>query len=259
MSLPDEVMRAAGDFRIIRQISEIPGEPHDVASYHAMRQQETRRLTQPIWKLERSQYFLEPDDDPSWQAYLRRDWNLVRAIFEGERSSARAEAQQYKEQGVALRRLRIVQRPISDYLLWEMQWFEILAQEGIEIRTLQADRVSALENERPLPEILVDEHAFYHVQYDDSWKACGARRIGDPNIIRMATREIAALWELAEPFSHYFSREIAPRVSYRSARHVAADDYPERLTDPSVVTDSPPSPSPPKTPPRPARRDRPHR
>jgi hypothetical protein len=195
---------------MLDRVRELPGERLDRASYHALRREETQHLTRPIWKLERSQYFHEPDDDPSWQAFLAGDWAKVAEVFESERSDARAEAEKYARQGSELRRLRIVERPVSRYLLWESQWFKILAEEGTSIRILPVDKVRDLERNGPLPEIVVDEHALYDVSYDDTWVACGARRIADSNTIRQATEEIARLWELAEPFQRYFAREIAP-------------------------------------------------
>ena len=38
---------------------------------------------------------------------------------------------------------------MSPYLLWEMQWFKILAEEGTPIRVLDAGRVRDLEREAP--------------------------------------------------------------------------------------------------------------
>jgi hypothetical protein len=135
----------------------------------------------------------------------------VLAVFESERSEARAETDKHARQGSELRRLRIVERPVTPYLLWEMQWFKILAEEGTSIRVLDAEHVRDLEHDAPLPEVVVDEHALYHVSYDDeAWRACGARRIDDPEILRQATEEIAELWEPAEPFVRYFAREIVP-------------------------------------------------
>lgn len=90
-----------------------------------------------------------------------------------------------------------------------MQWFKILAEEGTPIRVLDAGQIRDLEQDAPLPEIVVNEHALYHVRYDDEWRACGARRISDPEIIQQAMLEIASLWERTEAFSHYFAREIA--------------------------------------------------
>ncbi|MCO5997769.1 DUF6879 family protein [Actinoallomurus rhizosphaericola] len=193
---------------MLDRIRRIPGQTLDVASYHALRRQETQHLTGPIWKLERSQYFHEPDDDPSWRAFVENDWARVIAVFESERAEARAEVESYARQGSELRRLRVVERPVSPYLLWEMQWFRILADEGTLIRVLDARQIESLERDAVLPEIVVDEHALYHVSYDEDWRACGARRIHDPHVMREATREIAALWESAEPFAGYFTREI---------------------------------------------------
>jgi hypothetical protein len=93
----------------------------DAESYHALRRQVSDDLSEPIWKLERSQYFHEPDDDPSWQALNAGDWPQVLAVFESKRAAARAETDKYARQGSELRRLRIVERPVTPYLLWEMQ------------------------------------------------------------------------------------------------------------------------------------------
>jgi hypothetical protein len=198
---------------MLERIRELPGKTLDAASYHALRREETEHLTGPIWKLERSQYFHEPDDDPSWQAFIAGDWSRVLTVFERERADARAETEKYARQGSELRRLRIVERPVSRYLLWETQWFKILVEEGTSIRVLGAQQVRDLERHGPLPEIVVDEHALYHVRYDEDWRACGARRIDDPDIVRQTTREIAELWERSEPFMNYFAREVAPLLA----------------------------------------------
>lgn len=197
---------------MLNRIRDVPSKLLDRSSYHAALSEETERITGPIWKLERSQYFHEPDDDPSWQAFVADDWPRVLAVFESERSAARDEADKYARQGSELRRLRVVEYPVTPYLLWEMQWFRILAEEGTPIRVLDAGHARDLERDAPLPEVVVNEHALYHVRYDDEWRACGARRISDPEIIRQVTREITSLWERAEPFSRYFAREIAPLV-----------------------------------------------
>ncbi|WP_433179912.1 DUF6879 family protein [Actinoallomurus sp. CA-150999] len=200
---------------MLERVREVPGKTLDVVSYHDLRRRESEHVTRPIWKLERSQYFHEPDDDPSWQAFLAGDWSRVLTVFESERADARSETEKYARQGSELRRLRIVERPVSRYLLWETQWFKILAEEGTSIRVLNAEQVRDLERDAPIPEILVDEHALYHVRYDEGWKACGARRIDDPDVIRQVIEEIAALWKLAEPFPQYFAREVEPLLPTR--------------------------------------------
>jgi hypothetical protein len=195
---------------MLDRIWDVPGKVLDRSAYHAPRRRESERLTGPIWKLERSQFFHEPDDDPSWQAFVAGDWDCALAAFEGDRAAARAEAEGYAKQGGELRRLRVVERPVTPYIQWECHWFKILAEEGTAIRVLDAEKVVGWERERPLPELVVDEHALYHVTYDGEWRAVGARRIDDPRLMQKATAEIARLWSVGEPFLDYFHREITP-------------------------------------------------
>ncbi len=197
-------------FRMLDRIRDIPGKVLDRPAYHAQRRQESERLTGPIWKLERSQFFHEPDDDPSWQAFVAGDWERVLAAFEGDRPAARAEAKGYAKQGSELRRLRIVERPVSPYLYWECHWFRILAEEGTAIRVLNSEKVRDHEREGPLPELVVDEHALYHVSYDEEWRAIGARRIDEPQVMRETIDDLARLWAEGQPFLDYFQQEIAP-------------------------------------------------
>jgi hypothetical protein len=195
---------------MLEHIHEIPGEALDHPTYHTRLRWDLKQLSAPVWKLERSQFFSEPDDDPSWQAFVAGDWGRALSAFEDDRASARAEAQEYARQGAELRRLRIVEHPVSPYLQWEMHWFKIIAEEGAVIRVLDAVKVCDLERSRPLPELVVTEHALYQVSYDESWKAQGARRIDDLAVREKAIAEIAQLWSAAEPCHDYFDREIAP-------------------------------------------------
>ncbi|HEX6473279.1 MAG TPA: hypothetical protein VF069_29585 [Streptosporangiaceae bacterium] len=195
---------------MIEEIRRIPGSALDRTAYHTALRRDTERLSSPVWKLERSQFFSEPDDDRSWRAFVAGDWEGTLAAFENDRAVARAEGQQYASQGSELRRLRIVECPVSPYLQWEMQWFRIIAEEGAVIRVLAAEHVRELEQTAPLPELVVTEHALYQVRYDEGWRALGARRIDDLNVRQATLTEISRLWEKAEPFSSYFEREIAP-------------------------------------------------
>ncbi|GAA1022175.1 hypothetical protein Aple_074780 [Acrocarpospora pleiomorpha] len=194
---------------MLERLHEIPGTTLDRPTYHAMRRREREQLSGPIWKLERAQFFREPADDPSWQSFLSGDWEGVLTAFENDRSAARTEIAGYTRQGSELRRLRVVEKPVSPYLQWEMAWFRILAEEGTPIRVLHAERIREHEHLHPLPEVVLDEHALYHVAYDRDGKAIGARRIADPEVMREASNEIARLWSQGEPFLEYFQREIA--------------------------------------------------
>lgn len=196
---------------MLERLRKVPGETLDRASYHEQMREETERVTGVVWKLERSQFFHESDDDPAWQTYLAGDWDRSIEIFEAERPDVRAEAQKYTRQGSELRRLRVVEHPISPYLQWEMHSFHVLVQCGMPIRVIDANLVRDREQAEPLPEVIVvGSQVLFEVRYDDTWAARGARRIDDPDVIAQVGGELAALWRQGEPLVDYFAREIAP-------------------------------------------------
>lgn len=152
---------------MLEHIRQVPGEVLDRATYHAQMARETARLTGITWKLERRQSFTESADDPAWQAFLAGDWEKSLAIFDGERADVSAEAKKYDRQGSELRRLRIVESPVTPYLQWEMQSFRVLHECGLPIRVLDGHQVKHLEREHPLPELVVVGHqALFEVRYD---------------------------------------------------------------------------------------------
>lgn len=193
---------------MLSDIKDVPGEALDRPSYHADAAEQKKRLDGPIWKLERAQAFSEPHD-PAWVAFMAGDWVGVHTVFEEDRPAVRSEAAEYAAQGSELRRLRIVERPVTPYLQWEMHFFRILEHEGFPIRTLEATSVHHLERARPLPEVVAYDRVLYDVSYDDAWRPCGARRIDDIDVVRAVREEIAGLWAKAEPLGTYFEREIA--------------------------------------------------
>jgi hypothetical protein len=191
-------------------IHDIPGEEFDRPSYHADRRRTEREIPGVVWKLERAQEFREPDD-PSWRALVQGRWRDAINLHEKDRDYARAERRRNRENSVELRRLRIVERPVTAYLQWETYFFKILVEEGFELRMLDAAHVRELEHSRPLPELLVHgDQMLYEVRYDKQGTPCGARRIDDPNVVAPVHDEIAALWARGEPLMDYFEREIAP-------------------------------------------------
>lgn len=182
----------------------------DTPGYYADSDRVVSRARGVIWKLERSQVFSEPND-PAWTAFVDGDWARVIEIFESERGDARAEAASYREGGLELRRLRIVESPPTPYLVWELHSHRIFAECGLSIRVLPAEKVRHLERNAPLPEVMVyGEEALYQVRYDDEWQPAGAKRIDNPELVAGVAAGIAELYEEAEPLLDYFDREIAP-------------------------------------------------
>ncbi|GAA0212474.1 hypothetical protein GCM10009527_005570 [Actinomadura nitritigenes] len=195
---------------MLDQIPTIPGDALDHAAYHRDFARQIEDLTGVVWKLERSQTFRELND-PSWQAFAAGDWQRSLRLLEKDREAVRGEARHNKRQGLSVRRVRVVEYPVSPYLQWELYALRMLAEEGFELSVLQADELSSLETRGQLPEVVViGKRVLYEVQYLPDWTPCGARCIRAPHIVRTAASEIADLYSRGEPLLDFFEREVAP-------------------------------------------------
>ena len=86
-----------------------------------------------IDKLEVRQDFREPGYAP-WEAAQRGDWAEALSLAESERPALARQYEQAHARGARLRRVRFVELPPSDYLLWEMTILRLRAELGEEIR-----------------------------------------------------------------------------------------------------------------------------
>jgi Family of unknown function (DUF6879) len=195
---------------MLDQIPQIVGETLDHAAYHEDFARESDKLTGVIWKLERAQTFREPGD-PSWEAFMAGDWAQALRILAAERQDIRADAQRNADRGLRIRRVRIVEHPVSPYLQWEMHALHLMAKEGFDLRVLDAVHLRDLERDGPLPEVvIIGDQVLYQVRYDARQTPCGAWAIHDPEMIRQATAEISDLHHRGEPLTEFFDRQIAP-------------------------------------------------
>lgn len=194
---------------MLERIPGIPGTEMARPAYHADFAAEFTPLTGVLWKLERAQTYQE-HGDASWEAFIAGDWEGSLALNDEERDGARAQAKSLREQGVEIRRLRIVEKPVTPYVQWEMQYFRILAEEGFPLRVLESDRVAEYERSGPLPDLnLLGERVLYHIVQEPDGTPAGARRIDDPDTITGVRHAMESLFDQAEPVLDYFHREIA--------------------------------------------------
>ncbi|MFH9393691.1 DUF6879 family protein [Streptomyces sp. NPDC017413] len=161
-------------------------------------------------KIERGQTFKE-QGSPSWDAFASGDWAGALRLIENERDAIAAYFRDAAQRDLVFRRVRVVEFPVSPYLQWEMNVFRLRSELGEEIRVLDARKISDLEREESLPEVIVlGRSVMYAVIYDDELKGAGARRFTDPGQISRTTREFEALYAMGEGFPEFFEREIAP-------------------------------------------------
>jgi hypothetical protein len=193
----------------------LPGLPAETLPLDRYRRDFQERFwrTDVSWKLERQPTFKEPGS-PSWVAMARGDWAASMRLAEELRPS-RAELQaKLDAHGIVQRRVRVVTRPLTDYLRWELHLLKIWSDLGEEITVVPAGRVRHLEPSHPLPEVLVlgdDGHerpVMYEILYERG-ELAGARRFEDPDLVARCRAEISALWHAGEALATYFAREVA--------------------------------------------------
>lgn len=106
-------------------------------------------------------------------------------------------------------RVRIVERPVSPYLQWEMHVLRMRADEGEEIRIVDAALVRDQEGDSLFPELAVISGAAYQILYTPEGVLGGALRSTDPGLVTLAAAKAAGLFSEGEDIGSFFTREIA--------------------------------------------------
>ncbi|MET8362205.1 DUF6879 family protein [Micromonospora sp. NPDC005194] len=163
----------------------------------------------PILKTERIQTFREPGS-PSWEAYADGRWEDALRIAAEPNPELVAFFKHLDQLGSGLRRLRIVELPLTPYLTWELHFLRYRAQAGEQIRVLDARSVSDWEAAAgTVPELMVvGRRAVYEVLYDSSGTPTGAEKSVEPMVVQACRTEVLGLLEKAEPFESFFVREV---------------------------------------------------
>lgn len=161
------------------------------------------------WKLERRQHF-EEQGSPSRDALRRGDWEEALRLLADRRDSLAAAAQEEKRRGYAFHRVRVVEKPLTPYVQWELHSQRQRAQHGQRIRIVPAEQVAASESTGPLPEMVVlGGRTLFQVLYTAAGVANGAIRYTDPDLVERWENYIKALYAVGEEVIPYFDREVA--------------------------------------------------
>lgn len=162
-----------------------------------------------FWKLERGQNFQEPGYD-SWEAFARGDWQESLRLIEAGRADMADYHRRVDDHGFAVRRVRVVEEPISGYVQWELHVLRMRDQFGSPVRVVGPEHVAPWEATAPLPEMYtLGDEVMYQNEYDDRGVFVSARRFTDRDLIRRCRRTIADLFVMGEPLQDYFDRCVA--------------------------------------------------
>ncbi|MGW0806332.1 DUF6879 family protein [Nonomuraea sp. NPDC002799] len=175
----------------------------DAPEYQAGFDHDYEHNTEPMWKLERAQIFYEPDV-ASWRAMMDGDWAGSLALADRMAEPLT----DYFRSRAPVRRVRVVDFPITAYLQWEMHVLALRARAGAPCRVVAAARVAALD---PLPELVIfSPSLMYEVLYDRYGGGRGGRRITDPAVVTPCLRAVEALFAEGEDLLTFHQREIVP-------------------------------------------------
>ncbi|MEV7008790.1 DUF6879 family protein [Streptosporangium sp. NPDC051022] len=169
-------------------------------------------------KLERGQNFKERGF-ASWESFAAGKWDEALSLIEEKREIYTQQFQNAAKLGILERRLRVVEFPVTPYVQWEFFVLRLRVELGDNIRVMDARNISDIEQERPVPEVVVlGDEVIYEVIYDDDGNAAGANRFTDQEVIHETSAGFDVLFDRGEGFGEFFDREIAsltpPSVSY---------------------------------------------
>jgi hypothetical protein len=163
-----------------------------------------------FWKLERRQTFQEPGSE-SWTAFVEGDWEEALRLTDARRPSMREYYQKIKDHGFRACRVRVVEKPISPYLQWELHLLRLRDELGGPVRVVTREQIDDRERQGQLPEIVtLGSDVMYKLLYDDEGLQLGGIRYTDRALIRRWQGVIYDLYAIGEDIASFFEREVAP-------------------------------------------------
>ncbi|WP_284742119.1 DUF6879 family protein [Amycolatopsis sp. RTGN1] len=163
------------------------------------------------WKLERQQHFVE-SGNASWDAFNRGDWSKALRLMEERRQALADYENRIAGHGFEVRRIRIVEEPLSPYLIWELNSLHVRFQVGGKIRVVDGGVVAGLELHEVLPELFIlGKKVIYQVLYTESGELEGAIRSDVPDLIQHWTATAGRLYDQGEDLGGYFAQKVAGR------------------------------------------------
>jgi hypothetical protein len=107
-------------------------------------------------------------------------------------------------------RVRVVEKPLTAYLQWELHSLRMRAECGERVRVVRAEDLTSAEESGPLPEVVIlGGSTLYQVLYAETGIPIGAVRYTDPELVDRWEIYIKDLYEAGEDVRAYVEREVA--------------------------------------------------
>ncbi|WP_157358199.1 DUF6879 family protein [Amycolatopsis alba] len=168
-----------------------------------------RSPSQSSWKLERRQDFRQPGH-ARWEAFARGDWDEALRLTAELRPAHEKLFREAADRGIDLFRLRVIERPLTPYVHWELYSLKMSAESGEKIRVVGSEAVVEYEQDGLLPELLtVGPDVVYEILYEESGTPNGGIRYDGVETMLKCNDFIEKIYEKGEDLISYFDREIA--------------------------------------------------
>lgn len=161
-----------------------------------------------FWKVERTQVFVERGS-ASYDAFTRGEWDRALELMREDLPRQRDYHDRVAARGTTRRRVRVVERPLAPYVLWELNLLRQRSGFGEPVRVVEADRIASWEREERLPDLVgFDDRVAYQVLYAGDGAAVGAVRCAEPDQVARWRGVFRELYAVAEPLADYFDRRL---------------------------------------------------
>ncbi|MGX1909346.1 DUF6879 family protein [Streptomyces phaeochromogenes] len=224
---PDDSIRpgtAEGGFAGIQGLAELPdgsrGPFLPVADYlSAFREDYVHDSVTVVDKVECGQHFREPGF-ASWEAFNRGAWQESVDLLMEERPRMAEQFTAAEERGLHLRRVRYVEIPPLDYVVWEMAVLRQRLDLGERIRVVVGQGRPGIQ--APPPRwfselVILGTYSLFELRYKPDGVLAGAYRHTDPLLIDACRTDFEALYAAGEDLAAFHTRETEPVLRARCA------------------------------------------
>lgn len=193
---------------MLERLSDAPSDQLSLEEYYREFSSHFQQITTEFAKFERRQHFIEPGN-PSWEAFNAGDWNEALRLADEGRHEIRESNLDARRRGLRINRLRVIERPLTPYLQWEMHILKVRADEGDDIRVLDAADLAGFERSRLLPEVVIlGDRVMYNVLYNENGRSYGALRFDDSDVIQACSVDFTRFFAGGEDIASFFAQHV---------------------------------------------------
>lgn len=181
------------------------------SAWLAMLEERFLDLTSAYFQYERLQDYQEPDN-PSFDAFRAGDVPLARALLTDVVAREEADFRRLCQRNAPYVRVHTVDRPLTPYLRWELDVYQVLARYGQRILIVDLDASSPREFVDSYDFLLFDDATVMVQDYGQDGRFCGGWRTDDPALVQRFVDLSRDLTRAAIPLAEFERRAGLPSL-----------------------------------------------